>query len=215
MTTDEFRSLTFHRNRRIEDLMQKYAKSLVTWCVENRIDTIVLGENTYWKRSSNIGRTNNQNFVQLPFDSLKCRIRYLAMWNGIRCVDQEESYTSKASFLDEDPIPVYREAIPEEVAFSGKRSPSSYAGQSKKGGFRGLYVCRNGTVINSDLNGSANILRKAFPYAFDEMPVPDFTKVEVIVHPDRELVLANRGKQMSGKKVISHAKRKRLNRKAS
>ena len=81
-------------------------------------------------------------------------IEYKAVMAGIAVVYQEESYTSKASFVDGDCIPVYGKNDHNAV-FSGTRIK------------RGLYKCRNGEVINADLNGAANILRKAFPYAWN------------------------------------------------
>ena len=80
-----------------------------------------------------------------------------------------------------------------KASFSGKRKPTKYKGMYKKDGFRGLYVSRDGTIINSDLNGSANIGRKAFPELFSN--VVDFTKVVIIKHPDYENKLENRKKQ--------------------
>jgi putative transposase len=95
-------------------------------------------------------------------------IRYKAEREGIRVLVQEESYTSKASFLDRDDIPVYDKENPAEYRFSGRRIT------------RGLYRSENGTVISSDINGSANILRKAFPEAFEGMDVSYLQKVKTI-----------------------------------
>lgn len=125
--------------------------------------------------------------MQLPFYVLRRFIKYLCEWNGIRCIEQEESYTSKASFLDMDNIPVYGKE-PEDMSFSGKRRPTAYKGNYKKDGFRGLYVSKNETIINSDLNGSANILRKAYPNAFKDA-MPNFEQVQIIKHPDIEKIL--------------------------
>ena len=129
--------------------------------VRGRIDTIVLGVNKYWKQEVNMGNVNNQNFVQIPFAYLRSVISYKASEHGISIIEQEESYTSKASFLDNDPIPVYKEGDNTKHTFSGKRKPTRYKGMYKKDGFRGLYISSDGTIINSDLNGSANILRRA------------------------------------------------------
>ena len=98
---------------------------------------------------------------------------YLADREGISVIEQEESYTSKASFLNKDAIPSYRKEN-QKYSFSGKRIK------------RGLYREVDGREINADLNGSANILRKAFPDVFREDP--DFNNIWVIRHPD--LVLA-------------------------
>ena len=211
--TDESREVTLRRDCFTRDFMHKTSCHFIRWCVENRIDTIVLGVNRWWKRNVNIGGVNNQNFVQIPFALLRDMIVYKANETGIAVVLQEESYTSKASFLDNDQIPVYGEEEGKTV-FSGKRAPSHYKGMYRKGGFRGLYRSKDGTVINSDLNGSANILRKAFPHAFKEGVMPDFTKAVIIRNPDTEFIVANRMKQGKGTRpFISRSKAHRLNRK--
>lgn len=168
--TQEYRDLTNYRNDRIRDFMLKAGKSLIMWCVENRIDTIVIGSNTGWKQNADMGRRSNQKFVQIPFDQLKRILEYQGERNGINVLFQEEAYTSKASFMDNDYIP----GLGEKTEFSGTRVK------------RGLYRTRGGHEINADLNGSANILRKAFPEAFAES-MPDFRNITVIKHPDEML----------------------------
>lgn len=213
--TPESKSVTFHRNQKIQDFMHKAAKHLLAWCVENRIDTIVAGVNPGWKQGANLGKVNNQNFVQIPFAYLRHCIQYQAEVSGILYLEQEESYTSRASFLDGDPIPTYG-VDDKDAGFSGKRGPSRYAGMYKKDGFRGLYRTADGTFINADLNGSANILRKAFPDAFLKGSMPDFTDVVIVKDPDREFIAANQREQAEkrqGHHALSHAKASRLRRK--
>ena len=163
------------RNNRINDCMLKDCKRLITWCVEKRIDTIVIGENKFWKQECSMGGTSNQNFVQIPFERLKRIITYSAERLGISIIYQEESYTSKASFLDRDKIPVYSRDSEEHHKFSGAREK------------RGLYRSADGTKINADLNGSANILRKAIPDAFESGIEPDFRNIRAYYHPDLKL----------------------------
>ena len=215
--TDEYYRITNYRNDYMNDVLHKTAKHFVLWCVENRIDTIVLGDNKLWKQDVHIGSVNNQNFVQIPHSLLKSMIKYLAEYHGIRIVHQEESYTSKASFLDFDDIPTYDPSEEKHYSFSGRRRPSSYKGIYKKDGFRGLYQSKDGTIINSDLNGSANILRKAFPSAFDDLinnsknPV-DFSNVIIIKHVDYEKAKLNKEVQLK-KNISSKLKEKRKRRK--
>jgi hypothetical protein len=85
----------------------------------------------------------------------------------------------------------------------------------KKGGFRGLYRTKDGTIINSDLNGSANILRKAFPDAFEDGIVPDFKPPIIIRHPDMIVDAINRAVQKAGEHITSKAKLRRMKSKAS
>ena len=210
---ETYYAITNQRNDQVSDYLHKCAKHFVTWCVENRIDTVVMGVNKYWKQNSGIGHQNNQEFVQLPITKLREILQYLCEWNGIRCIEQEESYTSKASFPDHDPIPVYRKEDSTKYTFSGKRKPTHYAGMYKKDGFRGLYKTPNGTIINSDLNGSANILRKAYPQAFDGESLPCFENVFIILHPDYENQKKNRQKQLQAKNSFSKSEEKRQRRK--
>ena len=172
-----------------------------------------MGMNRFWKQECNIKLDSaRQNFVQLPFNMLREYIRYHAEANGIHYIEQEESYTSKASFVDRDHIPVCGRDD-EKASFSGIRGPKQYHGMYRKSGFRGIYQTKDGSFLNSDLNGSANILRKAFPGAFQIEP--DFEKVCIIRHPDLEKTASLRERQLKRHVAgtISHAKAKRLRRK--
>ena len=214
--TEQYHNITIQRNNIIQDFMRKTACHFIAWCVEHRIDTIVLGVNKYWKQEVNMGHMNNQNFVQIPFAYLRSVISYKASEHGISIIEQEESYTSKASFLDNDPIPVYKEGDNTKHTFSGKRKPARYKGMYKKDGFRGLYISSDGTIINSDLNGSANILRKAIPDAFVNGIKPNFNKVIIIKNPDLEFVIMNQRVQVSKvRPFMSRSKKRRLEKKCA
>ena len=141
--------LSAYRTDYIRDCFHKMSKKLLEWCKSHGVGYLVLGSNTFWKQSSGIGTVNNQNFVSIPFEMLKSMIELKACEYGITVVRNEESYTSKASFLDSDDIPVYVEGDETKHRFSGKRIQ------------RGLYRSSDGTVLNADINGAANILRKA------------------------------------------------------
>lgn len=110
--------------------------------------TLIVGYNTTFQRSSDLGRQMNQVFVGIPFGILRRKLKYLCEMNGIRYVEQEESYTSMASFWDLDEMPVYGEAGLVPPVFSGRRI------------CRGLYQDRSGRRINADVNGALNIMRK-------------------------------------------------------
>ena len=141
--------LSAYRTNYIRDCFHKMSRILLEWCKEHEIGTLVLGSNQFWKQESDMGKRNNQSFVSIPFDMLKNMIELKACEYGITVTRTEESYTSKASFLDHDEIPVYVNSSNQKHSFSGKRIK------------RGLYRSSDGTLINSDLNGAANILRKA------------------------------------------------------
>ncbi|KIR03663.1 Transposase [Lachnospiraceae bacterium TWA4] len=178
--------------------MHKVAKRILQFAMKHQIDTIIYGQNIYWKQQTTMGNVSNQNFVQIPFNLLKNNLSYLCEEHGICLIGQEESYTSKADFLADDCIPTYNEDHSQEsVTFSGKRIT------------RGLYRSNNGQLINADLNASANIGRKCLPNLFKQLK-PDFNHVLIFKHPDQEFVHLTK-KQVMG--VLSHAKIKRLRRK--
>ena len=140
-------AITEKRNRQVRDAINKAARLVVNHCVENQIGTVVFGWNKGQKDSASMGAKTNQKFVQVPTGRLKERLAQLCEQYGIRFVETEESYTSKASFLDSDSLPVFG-AKPEGWEPSGKRVK------------RGLYRSSDGTKINADCNGGANIMRK-------------------------------------------------------
>ncbi len=155
-TTARMERFTAKRTRRITHYLHTASKAIIALLVAEGIGTLVVGKNPGWKQEVELGRVNNQHFVQLPHARFIAMLEYKAKLTGIRFVLQEESYTSRASFLDSDPIPTYdpkREAPP---AFSGKRVK------------RGLYRAKDGRCLNADVNGSYNILRKALPDAFSK-----------------------------------------------
>ncbi|MCY7277115.1 MAG: transposase [Phormidesmis sp. CAN_BIN44] len=140
-------SLTERRNRQMRDAINKAARKVINHCLENRIGTVVLGWNKGMKDGANMGKKTNQKFVQIPTGRLKDRIEQMCEQYGIRFVETEESYSSKASFVDNDSLPTFG-AKPEGWQASGKRVK------------RGLYRTAQGWLINADCNGAANILRK-------------------------------------------------------
>ena len=164
--TNRMKSVSDYRNRFINDYFHKISSDFVKYCIENKIGKVVMGSNKGWKQNINIGKTNNQNFVSIPYATLKWMLRYKLERNCITVIEREESYTSKASFLDNDEIPTYKEED-KKTCFSGKRIT------------RGSYKTKNGTVINADLNGAANILRKEMPEAFITVSV-DFFNIKTI-----------------------------------
>ena len=137
------------RNNRVSDIIHKTCKCVVNYCVANDIDTVVCGINKDFQRYSNLGKVNNQKFTQIPFGKIRNILSYLCELNGVNFIEQEESYTSKASFWDRDEIPIFSSESKANNSFSGKRV------------HRGLYCSKNGILLNADLNGSLNILRKS------------------------------------------------------
>ena len=165
--------------------MHTASKRIIDLLVKEGIKTLVIGKNDGWKQESNMGKRNNQNFVQIPHAKLISMLTYKAELVGIKVKVTEESYTSKASLLDLDKMPVYDPERKEKPKFSGKRIK------------RGLYQASDGTLINADINGAGNTIRKVAPKAFDAEGVEDgkarFSHA-LVVHPVR-LVIPRRNKK--------------------
>ncbi len=139
--------VTEKRNRQMRDAVNKAARLVINHCLKHGIGRIVFGWNKRQKNSIDIGAKNNQKFVQIPTAKLKERISQLWELYGIELIETEESYTSQASFLDDDFLPTIGEK-PESWKPSGQRVK------------RGLYQTQNGLLVNADLNDAANILKK-------------------------------------------------------
>ena len=137
------------RNNKVNDYMSKTARKIINYCLENNIGTLVCGYNETFQRNSNIGKANNQTFVNIPFGKLREKLEYLCKLYNLRFVEQEESYTSKSSFFDMDILPKFEVDKPQTYSFLGKRIK------------RGLYQTSKGYILNADVNGALNILRKS------------------------------------------------------
>ena len=148
-TTNRQKAIARDRNNKVNDYMNKTARTVINYCINNNIGTLIVGYNETFQRNSHIDKPNNQNFINIPYGRLRNKLEYLCELNDIVFVKQEESYTSKASFWDNDNIPVYNADNPKEYQFNGKRI------------HRGLYKTANGKVFNADVNGALNIMRKS------------------------------------------------------
>lgn len=147
--TSRQKAIARYCKNKVNDYMNKAARMIIDYCINNDIGTLIAGYNVTFQRNSHIGKQNNQNFANIPYGRLRDKLTYMCELNGITYVEQEESYTSKASFWDKDNIPVYNNDNPKEYEFSGNRV------------HRGLYKTANGKTFNADINGALNIMRKS------------------------------------------------------
>lgn len=148
--------LTNKRNNKVNDYLHKSSRKIINHLVSNSINTLVIGYNKEWKQEINIGRRNNQNFTQIPYSRLIHMLEYKCKLVSINIIINEESYTSKCSFID-------GEQVSRKEFYLGKRIK------------RGLYKSSAGKLINADLNGSLNILRKVvgeFQYPIEVCSTP-------------------------------------------
>ena len=148
LTNQQYKLLR-KQNARVNDYISKACRRVISYCLDHKIGMLVCGYSPSFQRNSNMGRVNNQNFTQIPFGKIREKLQYLCKLYGMKYIDQEESYTSKSSFIDQDELPVYNADNPQKYEFSGKRI------------YRGMYRSAKGIEINADVNGALNILRKS------------------------------------------------------
>lgn len=142
-------SISFKRYQRIKNYMHNASAYIVKWCAENDIDTLVVGKNKEWKQNADMSKYSNQKFVSIPYQMLLQQLKYKCENVGIKYVETEESYSSGTSFLDgEEPV---------KQNYDKSRRIE-----------RGLFKSNSGLLINSDVNGSLQIMMKVFPNAFNE-----------------------------------------------
>jgi putative transposase len=185
--------MTNKRNRRIDHYMHTASKRIIDLLVKEGIGMLCIGKNDAWKQEAHLGKRTNQNFVQIPHARFIAMLTYKAELVGITVKVTEESYTSKASLLDLDPLPVRKNGDDTKHTFSGKRVK------------RGLYRASDGRSINADINGAGNIIRKVAPDAFSEARAVEDGKgvlASLVVHPVRIVVPLTKPK---GKHFIAKA----------
>ena len=149
-TSARLKDLSFHHANFTKDQCHKISRNIIDFCLEHQAGTLILGVNPLWKQCTNMGTASNQKFVAMPISILRTMISYKALNAGIRIIEQEESYTSKADITMNDYLPTYGKDD-NNATFSGARIT------------RGLYRCADGTLLNADCNAAANIMRKAIP----------------------------------------------------
>ena len=149
-------SLSMWRTNHLNDYLHKASRYIANQLVSNNINTLIIGYNKGWKQDANVGKVNNQKFVQIPYLKFVEMLEYKCKLLGIAVIRQHEEYTSKCSFMDNEPIKKHNE----------------YVGKRVK---RGLFRTGDGKIINADLNGSLNILKKAvgeFQYPIEVCSTP-------------------------------------------
>lgn len=141
--------ITNKRYQRIKNYMHNTSAYVIRWCIANGIDTLIVGRNKEWKQGVNMGKGNNQNFVDIPYEMLLGQFRYKCENAGIRYIETNENYSSGTSFLDNE--------SPEKQNYDKSRRVT-----------RGLFRTNSGLLVNSDVNGALQIMTKVFPNALME-----------------------------------------------
>ncbi|MFU1780276.1 RNA-guided endonuclease InsQ/TnpB family protein [Haloarcula japonica] len=139
--TQRMQRLRRKRKNKVHDYLNKAVAGLVDYCVEHRIEKVIVGDCKGWKQDANLGDKTNQNFVSIPHDKFKQKLKHKLEEKGIEFVIQDEAYTSKCSFLDDERVENHDEYMGSRVE-------------------RGLFRASDGTEINADINAAANIAKK-------------------------------------------------------
>jgi len=160
--TKRIQKLHLTRNNKLITIFHRISKNIIEYCIQNDIGTIIIGYNYGWKQKINIGKRNNQKFVQIPFLKLLKQIEYKAQLKGIYVLTVNENHTSKCSFLDNEPIRRHKK-------YMGKRVS------------RGLFKTSKGILLNADVNGAYNIMKKAFPNAISADGIEAFGLMPQII----------------------------------
>ena len=164
-TSKFINQLMYKREEQLRNYIGYYTNQLIEILKKEKISKLIVGYNKEWKQNINIGKANNQNFVNIPFRKILDILRYKLEENGIECKEQEESYTSQSSYLDNDNIPTYHKGNSQATIFSGKRIT------------RNLYQSKQGKIINADLNGALNILKKSGERLIEELDYLQFNHI--------------------------------------
>ena len=155
-TSNKLKSIAIKRHNKINNYLHKASRYIVNHLVSNNVNTLIIGKNDNWKQETNIGKKNNQNFVSIPHSQFINMLQYKCKLAGIVVIITEESYTSKCSFIDNEELKHHEE-------YKGKRIK------------RGLFRTNRGKLINADLNGSLNIMKKVigeFQYSIEACSTP-------------------------------------------
>lgn len=148
--TKKMQQLTTKRNFKMEYFMQCVSKYIINYCIENNIGTIVVGKSDKWKQRCNKSKFVNQNFVQIPYEKFIDKLEYKSENYGIQFIKHEESYTSGTSFLDNE--------MPNKENYNKERRL-----------YRGLFISNQGVLINADVNGAYQIMKKVFSNITNEI----------------------------------------------
>ena len=166
-------ALSRNRENFFRDCFYKITHRIIKIALENEIDTIVLGNNmNEMKQNSDMDKINNQNFVCIPFCKFIGILRYLCLKNGIQFIETEESYTSKSNILNNDILPVFQEGAKTDYRFSGTRIK------------RGLYKTNNKIILNADVVGASNMVRKVNMQAFKDLDLSYLQTTSVLTFRD-------------------------------
>jgi len=175
--SNRLQCLTHWRNARINDYLHKATAHVVKTCLAGDISKVIVGDVAKSLNHINLGKKTNQNLVNLSLGQFVEKLSYKLGQHGIQLIVADESYTSKASFVDSDKLP---------KKYSEKAKPT-YSGKRIK---RGLYTSQNNILVNADVNGAYNILRKIDSnFIFDKLVDKVGNYIKSWLHPTQRVLI--------------------------
>lgn len=148
--TKRLQQLTDKRNFKMDYFMHCASKCIINYCIEHNIGIVIVGKNNKWKQECDMGKFINQRFVQIPYEMFISKLRYKCENFGIQFMENEESYTSGTSCLDNE--------LPVKENYNKDRRI-----------YRGLFVSNKGIKINADVNAAYQIMKKVFSNITNEI----------------------------------------------
>ncbi|MFO7819755.1 MAG: transposase [Halanaerobacter sp.] len=143
--TKQIKKLRLKRRNFVADYLHKASKKVVKLATKNNVNTIVIGDIAGIKQNNK----HNKHFVAIPIQRFKDLIEYKAKLEGIKVVFVNEAYTSGCSSINEENL--------SKIDYDKSRRIT-----------RGLFKTGN-KIINADVNGSLNIMRKYLKNGTPEM----------------------------------------------
>ena len=129
-------ALTNSRNAKMDYYLHTSSRFIIDQLVNQDVKHLIIGKNDNWKQNINLGKRTNQSFTSIPHARFITLLEYKAQLAGIKVTVAEESYTSKCSFLDLEPIK-------KQVEYLGRRVK------------RGLFRASNGRKYNAGTSTAA------------------------------------------------------------
>jgi len=186
-TSRRIQNVVRNRNHFVCSYLHQCSRLVVNELLALGVTSVAIGKNEQWKTNINLAKKTNQKFVQVPHARFIEILTYKLEAVGIKVIVGEESYTSKASFLDWDNIPIYTPDSKTKNNFSGRRVKRSW------------YVAQDGSKIHADVNGAFNIGKKVIPTVFDSLKsIIQRDRGCLVVHPRRITPTFRRGHAQTG-----------------
>lgn len=147
-TSKCIRNLWKKREEKLSHVFHNISAFIISYCIKHKIDRLIIGYNINWKKQiTNMSKESKKKFMSIPYRILLTQLFYKAEQAGIIVVENEESYTSKCDALALENFDICKYNCDNKINVEKRVK-------------RGLYKSTTGYLINADINGAINIMRK-------------------------------------------------------